>query len=142
MSSLISCEPLGHRDSFSNLGKEFMSVQLSEYCLEVETREDAVIVKFTRQVSLCGELAESVANQLEALLSKANGKRLLVDFANVESLTSFMLGKLVGLSRKAEAAKRCLALFNLSHNVRLILEVARLNLVLSLYDDEPAALRS
>lgn len=122
-------------------GEGVMSLQLSSCFLEVETRNDAIIARFTRPVSLCGEAAEAAAERLAALASERGRQRLLVDFANVQSLTSFMLGQLVKLNRTAESAGRRLALFNLSPYIRQILEVARLNLLLSLYDDESAALR-
>ncbi len=118
-----------------------MSLQLSNSLLEVETREDVLIARFTRQVSLCAEVAEAASERLASLLSKPGRQRLLVDFGNVQTLTSFMLGQLVKLHHTAEAAGRRFALFNLSHYVRQILEVARLDLLLSLYDDESAALR-
>lgn len=118
-----------------------MSLQLSNALLEVETREDALIARFTRQVSLCAEVAEAASERLASLLSKPGRQRLLVDFENVQSLTSFMLGQLVKLHRTAEAAGRRFALFNLSHYVRQTLEVARLDTLLTLYDDESAALR-
>lgn len=117
-----------------------MNVQLSESFLEVQTREDALIARFTREVSLCGEVAETVAERLVSFLSESS-RPLLVDFGNVQSLTSYMLGQLVMLNRKAEAAGKRFALFNLSPYVRQILEVSRLNLILSLYDDESSALR-
>jgi anti-anti-sigma factor len=118
-----------------------MNLQRSNSLLEVETREDVLIARFTRQVILCGEVAETAAERLERLLSEPGRQQLLVDFRNVDSLTSFMLGRLVMLHRAAEAAGRRVALFNLSPDVHQILEVARLNLLLPLYDDESAALR-
>jgi len=118
-----------------------MNPQPSNSFLGVEMREDVLIARFTRQMILSGDAAEAVAERLGSLLSEPGPKRLLIDFGNVESLTSFMLGRLIMLNRAAEAGGRRLALFNLSPEVRQILEVARLNLFLALYDDESAALR-
>jgi anti-sigma B factor antagonist len=118
-----------------------MNLQSSDEFLEVQTREDATIARFTRQMSLCGELAEAVSERCVSLLSDSGRQRLLVDFGNVDSLSSFMLGQLVRLNRTAQAAGRKFALFNLKLHIREIFDVSRLNLVLSLYDDEAAALR-
>lgn len=118
-----------------------MNLQLSNSLLEVESRDDALIARFAQQVSLCGQLAEVVAEQLVSLVSEAGRQPLLVDFGNVQSVTSFMLGQLVRLSRTAKAADRRLALFNLPPHIRQIVEVARLDLLLPLYSDESAALR-
>jgi anti-sigma B factor antagonist len=118
-----------------------MNVQSSDDFLKVETREDAVIARFTRQMSLCGDVAEAVAEQFVSLLSESDRHRLLVDFGNVDSLSSFMLGQLVKLNRTAEAAGRKFGLFNLRLHIREILDVSRLNLILALYTDEADALR-
>jgi anti-sigma B factor antagonist len=79
---------------------------------------------------------------LMALMAELGRRPLLVDFGKVRSLTSLMLGKLIGLNRAAESAGARLAIFNLRPDVRDILEVTRLNLVLSIYNDEPDALLS
>jgi anti-anti-sigma factor len=119
-----------------------MILQSSNGLLEVEKREDVIIARFPRQVSLCGQMAEGVSEGLASLLSEPGQQRLLVDFENVQSLTSFMLGQLVKLNRTAESSGRRLALFNLSPYIRQTLEVSRLTILLSLFEDESAALRA
>jgi anti-anti-sigma regulatory factor len=119
-----------------------MDLQSSTSSLEVEPREDVIIARFTRPVSLCGQAAEAAAEHLESLMTKPGQQRLLVDLGNVQTLTSFMIGKLVTLNRMALAAERGrLALFNMTPNVREVLEISRLNLLMSLCEDESAALR-
>ncbi|HZV03796.1 MAG TPA: STAS domain-containing protein [Gemmataceae bacterium] len=118
-----------------------MNLQSSDDFLEVQTREDAVIARFTRQMSLAGEVVEEVAERFISLLADSGQQRLLVDFGNVDSLSSFMLGQLVKLNRTAEAAGKKFGLFNLRTHIREILDVSRLNLILSLYQDEADALR-
>jgi anti-sigma B factor antagonist len=113
-----------------------------ECCLQVERRGDAVVARFTREVILSGSQAEEAAAVLMALMAELGRRPLLVDFGKVRSLTSLMLGKLIGLNRAAESAGARLAIFNLRPDVRDILEVTRLNLVLSIYNDEPDALLS
>ena len=53
-----------------------MDLQSSDDCLEVETREDVTIARFTRKMSLCGEVAEDVAEQLVSVLSEMGQQRL------------------------------------------------------------------
>jgi anti-anti-sigma factor len=119
-----------------------MEPQQPDNCLGVERRPDAVVARFTRELVLSGPEAEAAAERLTALLAEPGQRPLLVDFGNVLSLSSLMLGKLAGLSRVAEAAGVRLALFNLRPDVRGILEITRLNLLLRLYGDEPEALQS
>jgi anti-sigma B factor antagonist len=118
-----------------------MDPQLPDGGLEVEARGDVLVARFTREVVLSGQVAEAAAERLASVVPELGGRRLLVDFRNVRFLTSLMLGKLVLLNQAAEAAGGRLALFNLSPDVREIMEVTRLNLILSLYDDESGALR-
>jgi anti-sigma B factor antagonist len=118
-----------------------MEPQQPDVGLEVERRGDAVVARFTREVVLSGEEARAAGEQLTALLAEAGRRPLLVDFGGVRSLSSFMLGKLVGVSRAADAAGVRLALFNLRPDVRGIVEVTRLDLVLRLYGGESEALQ-
>jgi anti-sigma B factor antagonist len=118
-----------------------MEPQESAGCLEVERRGDVVVARFPGEVILSGSDAEAAAERLTALLAEAGLQRLAVDFGNVRSLSSLMLGKLVGLNRAAVLVGVRLALFNLRPDVRELLELTRLNLLVGLYGDEAAALR-
>jgi anti-anti-sigma factor len=118
-----------------------MDLQPPEGCLKVEPRDEGVVARFTAPVVLSGQVAEAASAQLTSLVPELGPRRLLVDFENVRSLTSLMLGELVRLHRVVDAAGGRLALFNLSPSLRGILEVTRLNRILSLYDNESDALR-
>jgi anti-anti-sigma factor len=116
-------------------------MELQPTCsLEVERRRDVIIARFTCEVVLSGQEAESAANQLTALLPELDQRRLLVDFGKVRSLTSIMIGELVRLNNAARAAGGQLALFNLPPIIREVMEVSQLNRIMSLYDDESSAL--
>src|SRR5438309_2191271 len=104
-----------------------MEPQQPSCCLGVERRDGAVVARFTRELVLSGPVAEAAAERLTALLAESGGGPLLVDFGNVLSLSSFILGKLAGLSRAADSAGVWLALFNLRPDVRGVLEITRLN---------------
>jgi anti-anti-sigma factor len=108
--------------------------------LEVESRQGADVARFAREVVLSGSPAEAAGEQLMALVSQP-GRRLLVDFGNVKSLSSLMLGKLLRLNRAAQEGGGRLALFNLRPDVREILEVTGLNRILALYASEQEALQ-
>jgi anti-sigma B factor antagonist len=109
--------------------------------LNVERRPDAIVARFSREVILSGPEADAIDERLTALLGEVGQRPLLVDFGNVRSLTSFMLGNLVGLNRAADSAGVRLALFNLRPDVREIFEVTRLHLILRLYGSESEALQ-
>ena len=108
--------------------------------LDVEMAGDVVIVRFADDVVLSGQQAEIAGERLRTLLTDTDRPRLLIDFANVVSLTSIMLGKLAQLHRVAESAGGRIALCNLPPVIRQILEVSQLSQILDLYDNEREAL--
>jgi anti-anti-sigma factor len=118
-----------------------MELQQPNDCLVIEPRRDAVVARFPQELTLSGPVAEAAADRLMALLAESGQRPLLVDFGNVRSLTSLMIGSLVRLGRTADAQRVRLGLFNLRPEVRSILEVTRLNLLLRLYGDESDALQ-
>jgi anti-anti-sigma factor len=122
-------------------GGPIMDPKQPEGCVRVERRGDAVVARFAHEMVLSGAEAEAAAERLMALLAGPGSQPLLIDFGNVRSLSSLMLGKLVELSRAARSAEVRLGLFNLRPEVRGILEVTGVNLVVNLYGDEAEALR-
>jgi anti-sigma B factor antagonist len=111
-------------------------------CLELTDVGGATVARFTREVVLSGRLAETFGDRLGAALAGQERPRLVVDFANVQSLTTMGLTKLVTLNRAAEAAGGRLALCNLRPVVRKVMEVTRLTLILRIYPGEREARES
>jgi anti-anti-sigma factor len=118
-----------------------MEPQQPDGGLVVERRDDAVVARFTCEVVLSGLEADAVGAGLRALVAEPDLRPLLVDFGNVRSLSSLMLGHLIGLRKAAEAAGVRLALFNLRPDVRGILEVTGLTVFLRLHANETEALQ-
>ncbi len=118
-----------------------MKPQPADECLAIERRPDAVVARFTREVILSGQFAAFVGEPLIALVGEVGQRPLLIDFGNVRSLSSLMLGKLTELARAANSAAVRLALFNLRPDVREILEVTGLHVLLCLYGSESEALQ-
>lgn len=118
-----------------------MNPQDQQNCLELTTAGQVTLVRFTREVILSGALAEAVAEQLTAFLAEPARCRLLLDFANVRSLSSLMLGKLISLNRAAEAAGGRLALCKLRPEIAEIMEVTRLNRILNIHAGEQDAMQ-
>jgi anti-sigma B factor antagonist len=111
-------------------------------CLAIERMGPVAVARFTREVVLNGQEAEAAGERLNALAAEPGCPRLLLDFANVQSLSSLMLGKLVGLNRTVETAGGRLALCNLRPPIREIFDVTRLSQILYIYAAEQEALDS
>jgi anti-anti-sigma factor len=110
--------------------------------LAIEHIGKVAVARFSSEVTLTGQQAEAVAEELRSLLKDFGSRRLLVDFSNVASLASLMLGKLVNLNREAEAVGGRLALCNLKPVIYEIFDVTRLSKILAIYRSESEALMS
>jgi anti-anti-sigma regulatory factor len=110
----------------------------------LDSREvgNVTVVEFPSGCVLSGPRAEAAAAELEYLVEFQERTRLLLDFANVASLTSPMIGGLFVLHRKAHFAGGRLALCGVSLLLREILEIAKLTHFVRIYEDEQEALRS
>ncbi len=124
----------------TTLPESFMPPHPSDPGLEITSRGDVLVARFTHEVILSGEVAQAAAARLAALWPAPGQRGLLVDFAKVRSLSSLMLGELVQLNRAVEAAGGRLALFNIGPLVREVFTVTGLDRVLLLYTDEEDAL--
>jgi anti-sigma B factor antagonist len=67
-----------------------------------------------------------IATELEGLTDELGECHLLLDFTNVEFITSVELGTLVGLHKKMRASGGRLTLFNLNPQVFEVFAVTRL----------------
>ena len=107
--------------------------------LDLSVEGNVVTARFNREVILSGDQAEDVSNRLIGLMNR--GHKLLVDFGNVKSLSSLMLGKLVKVNHAADAAGVHLYLFNVRPEVREILHVTGLTRILRVVGTEDEALQ-
>ena len=76
-----------------------------------------------------------------ALNSEAR-PNIAINLSNISYIDSSGLGTLVSLHKQCEARQCTFALFGLQAYVQRLVEVIRLNRVLKIYNDEPAALEA
>lgn len=110
-------------------------------CLVIDSLGKVAVARFSREVVLSGGLAVDFGEKMAAAL-RPNQNALLLDFGNVKSLSSLILGKLISLNRKAESLGGRLALCNLQPDIRDIMEVTRLSQLICVYPTEQEALAS
>jgi anti-anti-sigma factor len=106
----------------------------------VDQVDERTVVRFTAGPVLTGEKAEAVSEQLFHLVDDLQRRRLVLDFASVDSLTSLMIGKLVTLNKRLRDAGGRLVLCNVKPDLRGVFEVTGLTRLLAIYPDEQAAL--
>src|SRR5262249_37251018 len=109
-----------------------------------DVSRDVTVAHFTGcKLSLDEETLYRVHDQLLALTEEPSESDLLLDFGNVEYLTSTALGTLVNLHKKLLAGGRHMAIGNLNPQVHEVFVVTRLHKFLDVQlarqEDEPAA---
>jgi anti-anti-sigma factor len=114
-----------------------LSQLLSPY-VEEATAEEVTVVHFNGdKVSLDEATSHDIRDQLVALAEEPNPEQLLLDFGNVEYISSQALGLLVHLHRERLAAGRRLAILNLRPQVQEVFAVTRLDTLLDLRPAQP-----
>ena len=119
-----------------------MSAQPNPPLLTTALVGNVTVVRFCAHLILTGEKSDAVGAELYRLADTANPCRLLLDFANVQSLTSSILGKLILTDKKVVARGGRLALCNLNPDLREVFEITQLHRLLNVYPGEPEALAS
>lgn len=110
--------------------------------LEVEDIGDVTVVKFTDRKILDEQNIQAIGEQLFSLVDDQGKKRLLLDFGNVEYLSSAALGKLITLHKKIQQAQGRLALCCIDPQIYEVFKITKLNQIFNIYEDEQEALQS
>jgi anti-anti-sigma factor len=110
-----------------------MALQLEPQPRKESVWADEIVVRLTGyKVSLDEETLYGIHDQLLALADEPSHSDLLLDFGNVEYLTSTALGTVVGLYKKLLASGRHLTVGNLSPQVHEVFIVTKLDRLLDL----------
>jgi anti-sigma B factor antagonist len=118
----------------------------SRQFLQVEVVEGVAVVRVLspeiREVFGEHNDVQSIGDQLYALVDEKGFNRLVLNFSEVQYMASIMLGKLIGVKRKAQRGGGNLKLCRLTPLLQEIFRVSALDRVFEIYDDEHAALDS
>ncbi len=110
--------------------------------LLIQSIRDVTIVDFNqRQIREMHQIQE-IGEELFGLVDQQNVRKLVLDFSKVQLLSSAMLGVLLNLKTRAEAAKGRIVICNLKRELREVFRLARLDKMFSFYDSEADALAS
>jgi anti-anti-sigma factor len=110
--------------------------------LVVEMVGDTGVVRFTQRRLLGADLIEAVAAEMLRFVEEKDCRKLILNLAHVESMTTAMVGKIVLLKRRIETAGGRLILCQLDPFLKEIFKVLHMADAFSICDDEPAALAS
>ena len=110
--------------------------------LEVEDIGDVTVVSFTDRKILDEQNIQIIGEQLFGLVDESGRKKLLLNFGNVEYLSSAALGKLITLNKKLQQAGGRLILCNIDAQIYEVFEITKLNKLFSIHKEEQAALQA
>ncbi len=119
-----------------------MSTQPRRQRLEVEDIGDITVVNFIDKKILDEQNIQIIGEQLFRLVDELGRHKLLLNFGNVEYLSSAALGKLITLNKKVNAAEGKLILCNIDPQIREVFEITKLNKIFTIYNEEQAALQA
>ena len=108
--------------------------------LRLETIDDVTVVSFVDTKIVTEDNIQEVGDQLYSLVEDEGHKRLLLNFSNVQYLSSAALGKLINLKKKVAAVKGILKLCCIHPDLLEVFKITRLDQVFQIFKDEQSAL--
>lgn len=119
-----------------------MTTQPRRRRLEVEDIGDVTVVNFTDHKILEEQSIQIIGEQLFSLVDEAGRRKILLNFGNVEYLSSAALGKLIALKRKVDSVGGRLILCNIDAQIYEVFEITKLNKLFNIHKEEQAALQA
>jgi anti-sigma B factor antagonist len=110
--------------------------------LEVEDIGDVTVVNFVDRRILDEQNIQTIGEQLFSLVDEVGRRKLLLNFGNVEFLSSAALGKLIALHKKLQAVGGRLILCNIDPEIYEVFEITRLDKFFNIQKEEQAALQA
>ncbi len=108
--------------------------------IDIEEVGDATIVRFVDRRILDETNIQIIGNQLFGLIDEDARKKIVLDFSNVEYLSSAALGKLITLDKKVKAAKGKLRLCGIRPDIHEVFAITRLDQVFTIFPNQEKAL--
>jgi len=85
---------------------------------------------------------QEIGDELARLVTKDHRIKLLLNFENVEYLSSAALGKLISLHKRVREHSGQLKLCSIRPEIYEVFKITKLNLLFEIYDDEELALKT
>jgi anti-sigma B factor antagonist len=105
-----------------------------------EPQGDVTVVNFVEKKILDELNIKEIGDELSELVDQHNKDKILINFENVEYLSSAALGKLITLSKKMQAKKGQLKLCEIAPSIYEIFKITKLNKFFEIHETEADAL--
>jgi len=110
--------------------------------LELEEVGDVTVVNFIDKKILDEQNIQVIGEQLFELVENQGKKKILLNFSNVEFLSSAALGKLITLNKKVQQVGGKLGMCKITKEILEVFQITRLDKLFKIYPDEQAALQA
>ncbi|MEZ6065889.1 MAG: STAS domain-containing protein [Planctomycetaceae bacterium] len=110
--------------------------------IDVEQIGDVTVARFTDKKILDENNIQVIGNQLFGLVEEEGRKKIVLDFSNVEYLSSAALGKLITMDKKVKGAGGKLRLCSIRPDIYEVFAITKLNKLFDIRDDQDQALES
>jgi anti-sigma B factor antagonist len=118
-----------------------MSSQPRRRRLEVEDIGDVTVVNFVDRKILDEQNIQIIGEQLFSLVEEVGRRKILLNFSNVEYMSSAALAKLITLNKKLQSVNGRLVLCNVDPQIYEVFEITKLNKLFDIQAEEQAALQ-
>jgi anti-sigma B factor antagonist len=110
--------------------------------LTVEYDQDIVKVQLLDRNILEEAAIQQIGEEISALVEQASNPKILIDFNNVEHLSSAALGTLITINNKVRQKSGQLRLAHIDAQIYEVFVITRLNKLFQIFDDNEQALAS
>lgn len=108
--------------------------------LDIEDFNGVTVAKFTDKKILDEGNIQIIGNQMFQLADEDRRQKIILDFSNVEYLSSAALGKLITMDRKVKAISGALRLCSIKPNILEVFKITHLDNVFVIKPDRDSAL--
>ena len=108
--------------------------------LELEDVGDVTVAKFIDKKILDESNIQVIGNQMFSLVEDDGRRKVLLDFSNVEYLSSAALGKLIVMDKKLKAAQGQLLMCAVRGEILEVFKITKLVKLFTIYDSREQAL--
>ena len=108
--------------------------------IEVEEVNGVTVAKFTDKKILDEGNIQLIGNQLFSLVDEDRRQKIVLDFSNVEYLSSAALGKLITMDKKVKSITGKLRLCNIRSDILEVFKITRLDKLFTIKENQEKAL--
>jgi anti-sigma B factor antagonist len=119
-----------------------MSAQPKRPRLELEEIDGVTVVNFVDRKILDEQNIQIIGEQLFSVVDEDGRRKILLNFGNVEYLSSAALGKLITLNKKLQTAGGKLILCNIDPQIHEVFEITKLDKFFKIMKEEQQALQA